>query len=129
MPLVRGLGRARALTSGPVRDTRPRISPDGRRVAFRRKRRDVRDAVRTLEVLAIPGLAEPAGRPWTLAAPEHGAGELAWSPRSDRIAFTAETDPPRFLIAEGRGKVGAASEDAGRSGTARTADHPGRLAL
>ena len=105
VPLAKGAGRALALTSGPVRDTRPRISPDGLRVAFRRKRGDVRDAVRTLQVLAIPGLDEPAGRPWTLAAPEHGAGELAWSPRSDRIAFTAETDPPRFLIPEGPARV------------------------
>ena len=30
----RGIGKPRALTSGPVRDAKPRISPDGRTIAF-----------------------------------------------------------------------------------------------
>ena len=33
---LRGAGPARRLTDGATRDTRPRIAPDGRRVAFRR---------------------------------------------------------------------------------------------
>src|SRR2546430_7051649 len=36
VPLSPG-GRERRLTAGRVRDTRPRISPDGRRVAFIRR--------------------------------------------------------------------------------------------
>lgn len=120
VPLARGTGRTRALTSGPVRDTRPRISPDGRRVAFRRRRRDVSDAVRTLELLDIPGLGEPADRPSTVAAPEYGVGALAWAPQSDRIAFTTATDPPRFLIPEGPARVArsAPGADAGAASAA-----------
>jgi dipeptidyl aminopeptidase/acylaminoacyl peptidase len=120
VPLVRGLGRTRALTSGPVHDGRPRISPDGTRVAFRRKRLAANDAVTTLEVLELPDRGERPGRgqrrnrnepprpgdapgePWTLVAPEHGVGELAWSPKGDRLAYTAEAGPARFLIPEGR---------------------------
>ena len=44
VPLVRGLGRTRALTGGAVHDGRPRISPDGRQVAFRRRRLDGKEA-------------------------------------------------------------------------------------
>jgi dipeptidyl aminopeptidase/acylaminoacyl peptidase len=111
VPLVRGLGRTRALTSGPVHDGRPRISPDGQRVAFRRKRLDLKDAVLTLEVLDVPNGGPGSAEPWTLVAPEHGLGEVAWSPKGDRIAYTTEADPARFLIAERAGKTGATAKD------------------
>lgn len=100
VPLVRGLGRTRALTGGAVRDGRPQISPDGRRVAFRRMRQDIKDAPRTLEILTLPDAGQARPEPWTLAAPERGVGALAWSPNNDRIAFTTATDPVRFLIPE-----------------------------
>jgi dipeptidyl aminopeptidase/acylaminoacyl peptidase len=120
VPLVRGLGRTRALTSGAVHDGRPRISPDGTRVAFRRRRLETKDAITTLEILDLPHPGEVRGHPradpragaageaptepWTVAAPERGVTELAWSPKGDRLAYTAEAGPARSLIPEpGRG--------------------------
>ncbi len=108
VPLARGTGRVRALTGGSVRDSRPRISPDGRRIAFRRRRLDGRAAVPTLEIVDLApagwtgAAGGNAGESWTLASPAHGVETLAWSPRGDRIAFTAEVDPARFLVQEGR---------------------------
>jgi dipeptidyl aminopeptidase/acylaminoacyl peptidase len=109
VPLVTGLGRVRPITAGFVRDSRPRISPDSRRVAFRRRRHDSAGAVPTLEVLDLPGpgSGDPAADSWTLAAPVHGVEAVAWSPGGDRLAFTTETDPTRFLIPEpGRTRTG-----------------------
>jgi dipeptidyl aminopeptidase/acylaminoacyl peptidase len=111
VPLTRGAGRTRALTSGPVRDGRPRISPDGRRVAFRRKRRDVKDAVRTIEILELPHAGGPAGETWTVAGPEHGVAALTWSPKGDRIAFTTEVNPARFLIPDDRARVSSGRDE------------------
>ena len=100
VPLARGQGRTRALTAGAVHDSRPRISPDGRRVAFRRRRHDGKGAASTLEVLELPGPTARPGEPWTLVAPGHGIGAVAWSPSGERIAYTTATDPPRFLVPE-----------------------------
>jgi len=116
VPLVRGLGRTRALTGGAAHDGRPRISPDGTRVAFRRRRLDVKDAAATLEILDLPGRAAASSHPpatpvepWTVAAPEHGVNELAWSPKGDRLAYTAEAGPNRLLIPESRRATGVRS--------------------
>lgn len=134
VPLVGGLGRTRALTSGPVHDGRPRISPDGSRVAFRRRRLEGKEPASTLEILELPGRYAPLardaplkrggpggrgttpGEPWTLIAPDHGVGELAWSPSGDRLAYTSEAGPARFLIPEGRprGTGQAKDKDPGR---------------
>ncbi len=111
VPLAAGGGQPRALTAGAVRDSRPRISSDGRRVAFRRKRRDVQGAVRTLEILDLGGPAPGPGESWTVASPEHGVGALAWSPTGDQIAFTTEVDPVRFLIAENPTRLVRAARD------------------
>jgi dipeptidyl aminopeptidase/acylaminoacyl peptidase len=113
VPFVRGLGRVRALTSGPVHDGRPRISPDGSRVAFRRTRLDPKDAGATLEILDIPG--GPAAQPWTVIAPIHGVVELAWSPTGDRLAYTAEAGPDRFTIPEPPGRGAGREADPDRA--------------
>jgi dipeptidyl aminopeptidase/acylaminoacyl peptidase len=96
VPLERGGGRPRQLTDGPVRDTLPRFSPDGRSIAFRRRRRDVRDHVRRLMVVAADG---PAGsEPQTVSAASDYVTHHAWSPDGRRLAYTAEAGPARFVI-------------------------------
>jgi dipeptidyl aminopeptidase/acylaminoacyl peptidase len=85
--------RRRPLTSGPVRDRLPRVSPDGRTVAFVRSDPAEPDVPARLCLVPIRG-----GRVRELPIGDHGGvEEHAWSPDGRRIAFTAEVDPPRFL--------------------------------
>ena len=93
VPLSPG-GRERRLSAGRVRDTRPRISPDGRRVAFIRRDLDGSERPGRLMLLRIAGSgrATPAV-PGNLAVADH-----AWSPTGDRLALTAEVGAPRFLV-------------------------------
>jgi dipeptidyl aminopeptidase/acylaminoacyl peptidase len=116
VPLTAGVGRLRQLTRGVVRDTRPRISPDGLCVAFRRQRGDGVDPdPRRLTVLDIAGLES-----WTVgpSGPTAAVNELAWSPTGDRLAFTDEAGPRRFAVGPvGRSPVSA---PAGRGGTVET---------
>jgi dipeptidyl aminopeptidase/acylaminoacyl peptidase len=87
-------GRPRALTSGDVRDSKPRISADGRTIAFMRADPFDDDAPSRLCLLRMRD-----GRVTSRRRRGHGAiGELAWSPDGRRLAFTAEADPPRFLV-------------------------------
>jgi dipeptidyl aminopeptidase/acylaminoacyl peptidase len=87
--------RPRQLTRGAVRDTSPRLCSDGRALAFIRSDPDDQDAPAALFGLDItaPGRVRPA------RTGNHGAiGEIAWSPDGRRVAYTAEVDPPRFLV-------------------------------
>ena len=82
------------LTAGNVRDTNPRIAPDGSAVAFKRSKGDASEAL----VLPIRRDGRP-GRPWPLRIPkERGVGDLEWSPDGAQLALTIEVDPPRFLV-------------------------------
>ncbi len=91
-----GLPRPRQLTAGNVRDTWPRIAPDGRTVAFVRS--DPADPDTPAALVSVdPAKADPPVRPARIG--DHGAvTEVAWSFDGRRLAFTAEVDPPRFLV-------------------------------
>jgi dipeptidyl aminopeptidase/acylaminoacyl peptidase len=88
------VSRARQLTSGVVRDGWPRLSPDGSRLAFIRSDPTHDDVPASLVVLDMR-----TGATRTLRRRRYGSvGEVAWSPDGRRLAFTAEVDPPRFLV-------------------------------
>ncbi|HEY8238319.1 MAG TPA: alpha/beta fold hydrolase [Candidatus Limnocylindrales bacterium] len=110
VPLA-GRGQPIRLTSGPVRDTGPRLAPDGSAVAFRRSaaptpgRRhrgtstDPQDEIARLRVLPLSSDGAAAGAPWAVRGPKaRSIGEVAWSPDASRLAVTIEVDPPRFLV-------------------------------
>jgi len=82
-----GRDAPRRLTAGN-RDTAPRWSPDGKRLAFvRASERDGKTQPGQIYVLAMDG---GEARPVTeLAA---GAGNPAWSPDGMRLAFTSATE-------------------------------------
>ena len=89
----RAIATPRRLTTGRVRDSRPRISPDGRRVAFRRRLPEDPESHSSLRVLDLDG-----GRARAVSRRHHDVEEVAWSPDGSRLAFTAEVGPPRFLV-------------------------------
>jgi dipeptidyl aminopeptidase/acylaminoacyl peptidase len=99
------------LTSGNVRDTNPRVAPDGSAVAFKRlggksNRRAAGEAKTRAadddesQVLVLPVTATlRAGRAWRVATPKgRGTSEIAWAPDGRRLALAIEADPPRFLV-------------------------------
>lgn len=92
----RDVPRPRQLTRGAVRDTRPRLCSDGRTVAFVRTAPNDEDTPARIALLDL----ERPGHPVRLVKTgDHGAVvELAWSPDGRRLAFTAEVDPPRFIV-------------------------------
>jgi dipeptidyl aminopeptidase/acylaminoacyl peptidase len=97
----RPAGEPGALTAGAVRDTRPRVSPDGRRVAFLRAFPDDPERPKAVMILSLEG-----GEPWLLWAPEHGVSELAWSPDGRQMAFVSAADEARFIVGkETKGRV------------------------
>ncbi len=108
-----GAGRAiptpRQLTRGKIRDTRPRLCPDGHTLAFVRTDPTDDDSVAAIMLLDLLRTASP----WPAKIGRHGAvGEIAWSPDGRRLAFTAEVDPPRFIAGKARpiwrrGKAGS----------------------
>ncbi|HEX7222539.1 MAG TPA: prolyl oligopeptidase family serine peptidase [Candidatus Limnocylindrales bacterium] len=92
----RRVGTPRRLTVGRVRDSRPRISRDGSRLLFRRRALDDQREVGRLFVIELGG-----GEPWPLTAQDLEISEAEWSPDGSRIAFTADVDPPRFIVGPG----------------------------
>jgi len=80
-----GGGEPRALTTGP-RDSQPRWSPDGARLAFVRKA----DADKPPQLFVLPMDGGEARAVTTL---EKGASNPAWSPDGTRLAFTSDTNP------------------------------------
>jgi dipeptidyl aminopeptidase/acylaminoacyl peptidase len=91
------VGPPRRLTDGLVRDTKPRLSPDGSTLAFVRSDPFDDDAPARIALLSM---GSGGGSVRLRASHGHGSiGELAWSPDAgrQRLAFTAEVDPPRFL--------------------------------
>ena len=91
----------RQLTTGAVRDSHPRVSPGGRRVAFLRSFPDDLDRATVVMIQVLDG-----GEPWVLWAPEHGVSEMAWSPEGARMAFVAAAPEARFTVGrETKGRV------------------------
>lgn len=97
-------GRARsprALTAGAVRDTAPRVSPDGRRLAFLRAFPDQAGRPTAVMLAGLDG-----GEPRVLWVPGHGVSELAWSPDGTRLAIVAAEPAARGIVGpETKGRV------------------------
>ena len=89
-------GRSRAavrLTTGAVRDSSPRVSPDGRRLAFLRSFPNEPDRSTAVMVGGLDGREA-----WVLWVPEHGVSEIAWSPDGSRLACVAGGAAARFVV-------------------------------
>jgi dipeptidyl aminopeptidase/acylaminoacyl peptidase len=90
----RAIPQPRRLTRGTVRDTKPRLCPDGHTLAFVRGDPADDDSVAGIAILDI----RRPDRIRMARLGRHGAvGEIAWSPDGRRLGFTAEVDPPRFI--------------------------------
>jgi dipeptidyl aminopeptidase/acylaminoacyl peptidase len=105
----RAIPAPRQLTRGTIRDTRPRLCPDGHTLAFVRTDPTDDDSVASIMILDLRRTDDPRAA----KVGRHGAvGEIAWSPDGRRLAFTAEVDPPRFIAGKTRpisrrGKAGS----------------------
>jgi len=100
-------GRPRRLTEGEVSDTRPEISPDGKRIAFLRASANL--AVSENERLPQAWMTDGrSGEPRALGRLPHGVEGLRWSPDSRSLALLAPTAEARFLVGERRSRIGDA---------------------
>jgi dipeptidyl aminopeptidase/acylaminoacyl peptidase len=95
----RAVPTPRQLTRGTIRDTKPRICPDGTTVAFIRTDPDDDDSVAAIGLL---DLRRPERVRMARLGAHGGVAEIAWSPDGRRLAFTAEVDPPRFIAGRTR---------------------------
>jgi dipeptidyl aminopeptidase/acylaminoacyl peptidase len=75
-----------ALLTRGTRDSAPAYSPDGRWIAFLRA-----DDGKRPQIHVLPA---DGGEPWKVTDHPLGAGEIAWSPDSTRIAHTARVPEP-----------------------------------
>lgn len=110
----------RQLTTGRVRDGWPRLSPDGRHLAFIRSWVDDEERPAALCTIPVRGGRVRIVAP-RASSPGFGAvEEVAWSPDGSRLAFVAAADPLRFVVGD-RPAVGTRAERAAslRSPTAR----------
>jgi len=104
-----GHAKPTQLSSGGVRDSWPRIAPDGSAVAFRRtlapaRLRELTERSSGADAdtarLRIVQLRDDgkAAKPWAIRTPrERSVGEIAWAPDGKRLALTLDVDPPRFV--------------------------------
>lgn len=96
------------LTNG-TRDSHPRWSPDGRRLAFVRggeKGDDGKPGPAQIAILPLSG-----GEAWTLTSLPRGAAMPAWSPDGKRLVFQSATtadDLKRAAARKAGGEAGAA---------------------
>ena len=90
-----GKGKPTRLTTGAVRDSYPRIAPDGRSIAFRRAtpKGEGRVMVLALRSDGTPGKLRALNTP-----AKRAVSALAWSPDSKRLALAMEEDRLRFIV-------------------------------
>jgi dipeptidyl aminopeptidase/acylaminoacyl peptidase len=79
-------GHTEVFTQG-MHDAFPRFSPDGRRLAFLRRRDG---QAPQLWLMPVHG-----GEPWQLTHAPGGVAEFAWSPDGQRLVFASDVDPER----------------------------------
>ena len=136
IPLARAPASRSSSPADPVRDTAPRLAPDGSAVAFRRSAAQTPGRKHKRHRRGPPGRRHATPDPAALSgwrrrrarrgpsAPPRTAriGEVVWSPDSSRLAVTLEVDPPRFLVgpdAEGRGRADGPPDHADRLAVGR----------